>query len=178
MQKPDSPESSRWYTLQPIPEFQTKITPCHLAFCGLHQSDEMPDLQSWSGSLETESFGKKFGDVRLLGSSGALKENCCIRPEFVNHLPACPAWRTCDTVIIRHRDGLNLNLRAQFSHGRENRSPLGAVRHSIRSIFYVTSGKDSAIGKKNRRADVKVGIWRVGILHDFLRCLFQLASHA
>jgi hypothetical protein len=55
------------------------------------------------GSLEPESFRKKFLDVRLLRAVCALKEDGCVWPEFINHLPTRAAWGTGDSMIVGDR---------------------------------------------------------------------------
>src|SRR6516165_10391542 len=94
-----------------------------------------------SGSLEAESFWKKFGNVRLRGTIDAFEEHRCIGPELVDHLPARTARRARHSTIVRHSDGLDFDLRSQFSHGREDRRALGTVRHAIRSILHIAAGK-------------------------------------
>src|ERR1700687_6014316 len=72
----------------------------HRAFCGSHQSREMFPAEMSSGSLEAESFGKKFGDVRLLWAGRALKKNGRVGAELINYLPARPAGRARYTVVV------------------------------------------------------------------------------
>src|SRR5208282_2190547 len=111
-----------------------------------------------AGSLEAESFRKKFGDVRLPGAVCPLKENGGVRAEFVNYLPASSAGRTRDSVVVGDGDGANLDLGAQRGYRRENRGTFGAVGHAVRSVLDIAAGENLAVGEQDRRADAEVGI--------------------
>src|ERR1700756_776137 len=95
-------------------------------------------------SLEAESFRKKFGDVRLFRASRALKKYRGIRPELVNHLPACTTGRARYPMIIRYSNGFDFNFRTEFCDSRKDCRPLRAIRHSVRGILHITAGKNSS----------------------------------
>src|SRR5208282_6778490 len=113
------------------------------------------------GSLETKSFRKKFGDVRLLRPVRALKKYCRVGSELEDHLPAGSAGRAGNAVIIGDGYGSNFNLRPEFCHGGKDRGPLRAITHAIGSIFDVTAGEHFSIREQDRRTDVKVRVGRV-----------------
>ncbi len=85
--------------------------------------------------------------MRLPGSVRALKENHGVRAEFVDDLPAGPAGRASNTVIIGHGDGANLDLRSQLRNRGKNCGAFCAVRHAIGSIFDVAAAENLSIGK-------------------------------
>ena len=105
--------------------------------------------------------------MRLLRTAGTLEEDDCVGAKFINHLAARSARRARDTVVVGDRHGLNLDLGAELGNRGENCRSLRAVGHSVRSILHIAAGKDFAVGEQDRRADVKIRVRSMRILHHF-----------
>src|SRR5579885_3657542 len=112
-------------------------------------------------SLEAESFWKQFGDVSLLGTVCTLKKDRRVGSELVDDLPAGATRRAGNSMVIRHGDGLNFDLRAQLGDRSENCSSLRTVRHSVRGILHVATRKYLPVCQQDRRSYMKVRVWSV-----------------
>lgn len=55
-----------------------------------------------------------------------------------------------------------LPMTLRYSHGEG--TPLG-TDHKEGGVLDVTTGNDRAVLAENRRADLKLGVWAIGILH-------------
>ena len=84
--------------------------------------------------------------MRLLGSGGALEKDDGIRPKLKDHLPAGPARRTCNSMIVRNRNRSNLDPGAGLGDSGEDCGPLGAIRHSIGSVLDIATRKYLSVG--------------------------------
>src|ERR1700680_1853900 len=154
------------------------IAQCHRASCGSHQSHGTFAALMSAGSLETESFRKKFGDVRLLRSGSALKKDSRVGAELIYHLSARTARRTRYPMIVSDGYSLNFNLGARLGDRGEDCGSFRAIRHSIRGVLHVAARKDFAICQQDRRAHVKLRIGSMRILHHFDGRLLQLFTYA
>ena len=114
----------------------------------------------------------------LLGSISALKIDDCVWAEFIDDLTARPAWRARHPVIVRDSHRRNFDPRPQLGNRRKNGSTLGAIRHAIRRIFNITTGKNLSVRQQDRRPDSKIRVWSVRILHGTCRRFIQLLTHA
>jgi len=106
--------------------------------------------------------------VSLPWSANSLKEDGCVRPEFVNHLTASAAGRTGNALVVDYRDGSDLDLGSKLGDRRTNRGALGTVGHSIRRILDVATAENFAVREKNGRSDSELRIGRMRVLHNFL----------
>src|SRR5450432_3399384 len=129
----------------------------------------MSMVKGSAGSLEAETLREQIGDRAFLRTLFAFVENNGSRSEFVYDLPAGPARRTWDPVIVHYSHGLDFQFGAIFGHSRKDRGTLGAVCHSVGRIFNVASHERLAFRGENRRANSKVREGRIGILHHFAR---------
>jgi len=128
-------------------------------------------------SLETESFRKQFGDVSLFGTFRPLKENGCVRAEFVNYLTTCATGRTGDTVIVDDRDGADLDFRPKLCDRRKYCGALGAIRHPVGSVLHVATGENFPIREKHRGSHAKFRVGRIRVPHNFLGGSQQFGLH-
>jgi len=107
--------------------------------------------------------------VTLFGSVRAFVENCRIGAKLVDHLATRATRGARDTMVIRYRNRPNFHLRSKFRHCGEDRRPLGAIGHSVRSILHIAAREDlSAVGQ-NRRSDPEIGVRRMCVLHRLAR---------
>jgi len=106
--------------------------------------------------------------VSPLWSLHALEEHGGVGAELVNHLAACAAGRTRHSPVVDYRNRQDLNLWTKLCHGRENRSTLGAVGHSVGGIFHIAARKNSTARQENRSTNPEVRIWGMRVLHHFL----------
>ena len=81
-------------------------------------------------------------------------------------------------MVVGDGNGANLNLWTQLRDGREDRGSLRAVGHTVGSVLDVAAGKNFTVREQDRRANVEVGVRRVGVLHDLCRSLLQSLSRS
>ena len=107
--------------------------------------------------------------MTLLPGLLALKQDGSIRPKLVNHLPARATRRAWHSMVVDYSNRANLNFGPKLSDSGENGRPLRAVRKPVRSVLHITTGEDFALRREKRRANMKVRIWSVGVLHRLAR---------
>src|ERR1700719_1328036 len=129
------------------------------------------------GSLEPESFRKKFLDVRLLGAVCTLKEHGCVWPELVNHLATRATWGTGDSMIIGHRDRSDFDFWPQFGYRSEDRCALRAIGHTVGRVLHIATGENSAVCEQDRGPDPEFGIRSMCIFHHSHCGPVQLLPH-
>lgn len=92
----------------------------------------------------------------LLWPIRALKINGRVGTKFEDHLPAGATGRANDSMIVGYRNCFDFNLRTQLSDSGKDRRALGTIRHTVRGVFYVATGKDLPIPEKNGRSHVEI----------------------
>ena len=91
----------------------------------------------------------------LLWTLTALEKYGCVGAEFIDDLAARTARRTSNVLVVHDGDGADLDFGTELRDGRKNRRTLGAVRHSVRGVFHIATGKDLAVRQQNGGADPK-----------------------
>src|ERR1700722_19704221 len=97
------------------------------------------------GSLETKALRQKIGDRALLRAFFTVIEDHGIRPKFINNLSTRAARRTRNSLAVDDGDRAILKLRTIRCNRGKYRGTLGAVGHSVRGIFDVTSDENFSL---------------------------------
>ncbi len=91
-----------------------------------------------------------------LRTRAALEKNRCVGAEFVDDLTACTARRAGHALVVNDGDCADLDFGTEFRDGSKNRGALGAVRHTIRSVFHITTAEVLSVRKQDGRTDPKL----------------------
>ena len=105
--------------------------------------------------------------MTLLPSFLGLEHDCGFGAELVDDLAACAAGGAGDALVVDDGDGANFDFGAEFCHGGEDCSALGAVGEAVGGVLNVAASEEFALGRQEGGADAEVGIGGVGVLHDF-----------
>ena len=101
----------------------------------------------------------------LLPAFCAWEKDDRLRTELVDDLAARAAGRARYSAVIHYCNGANVQLWTVGRDGGKDRRALGAIGHSVRSVFDVAAGEDFTSGGKDSGPDAEFGVRRVGILH-------------
>jgi hypothetical protein len=123
--------------------------------------------------FRSEGSGQQFAHGEGSGFAFVVAhDHAGIWPKFVKHLTTRPAW-------ARGRAGFGVNVNVREASGSGgvhglDRGLFGATAQAVTGVFDVDAGEDASIIGQECRTDLKLRVWRVGILKGVAGGLEQL----